>query len=95
MSNKLFGEVVGLSVKQMNNLERLFLSAINYSLYLSKQDFVDFLLHKMTQKKCVPPHFIMKMMPSHHEMAFGGESPIIPSSSMMMMTHAAAAQQTA
>ncbi len=51
VSNSLFGEVVGLSVKQMNHLERIFLSAINYSLYLSKQDFIDFLLHKMSQRK--------------------------------------------
>jgi len=46
-SNRLFAELLRLSVKDVNALERTFLSGLNYSLSLSTDDFPRFLLYQM------------------------------------------------
>jgi hypothetical protein len=50
-ANRLFADVLSLTVKQVNALERTFLSGLNYSLSLAPEDFPHFLLAQMSAKR--------------------------------------------
>jgi hypothetical protein len=52
-ANRLFADVLSLTVRQVNALERTFLSGLDYSLSLSPEDFPQFLLAQMTATKRV------------------------------------------
>ncbi len=50
-ANRLFADVLSLTVKQVNALERTFLAGLNYSLSLAPEDFPQFLLAQMSAKR--------------------------------------------
>lgn len=50
-ANRLFADVLSLTVKQVNALERTFLAGLNYSLSLAPEDFTQFLLAQMSAKR--------------------------------------------